>query len=99
MLGLYAKRTAASDTEPTFTWSLSLAAFDDKAELQESELTALKPTLTIACQKCWRSAGSQRLPTLRDASSIPATGHFPPLAKGGFPGSALFDIGDTRLAS
>ena len=38
----------ASDWEPTFTWSLTLAAFDDKAELQEFEPTAPKPSSTIA---------------------------------------------------
>ena len=38
-----------SDWQPTFTWSLSLAAFDDKAEIQEFESIAVKPTLTIVC--------------------------------------------------
>ena len=32
--------SAALDWERTFTWSLSLAAFDDKAELQEFEVGA-----------------------------------------------------------
>ena len=38
---------SSTDREPTFTWSLSLSAFDDKAELQIFNLDALKRTLTI----------------------------------------------------
>ena len=41
------RRPTASDWDLTFTWSLSLAAFDDKAELQEFDQTAPEPTSTI----------------------------------------------------
>ena len=45
--------------------------FDDKAELQEFEQTALKPTLTIACRHWWWLIGMQRLlPFTTDSSLV-----------------------------
>ena len=39
---------------------LRIRAFDDIAEFQEFESTALKPTLIIACRHCWWLAERQR---------------------------------------
>ena len=54
-----------SDWEPTFTWSLSLAAFDDKAELQCLKLGAKKRTLAIACRMRSRQAVVQQLHSIK----------------------------------
>ena len=42
---------SVGDWDPTFNWNRSLAAFDDKAELQEFEPSARKLTFTIAFRK------------------------------------------------
>ena len=53
----------------SFIHRQSPAGFDDKAEVQEFEPTALKPTLTIAYRHYWLPTGVRRKPPSRSERS------------------------------